>query len=61
MSVNVKVMMMAFNHHKKYVYWEQTYLFQFNDKKTATKFCDLCNLFLKWHNIKKGGDNDDIG
>ena len=36
----------------EFVYWEQTYLFRFYDKKTANIFCDLCNLFLKYNAIR---------
>ena len=45
----------------EFVYWNQTYLFRFYDKKTANIFCDLCNLFLKYNAIRtfekeKGSD-----
>jgi len=43
---------MSFIARNEFVYWEQTYLFRFYEKKNAQIFCDLCNLFLKYNPIR---------
>ena len=45
--------LMVFNHNKEFIYWNQTYLFRFYDKKSASVFCDLCNLYIKYNPIRK--------